>query len=173
MVDRFLLSVLLLATPFWAPTHASPAPAPRLPIGGEDCAGCSGSGGTSSSSNGVLGGVVSIQILMTSGRCKLLRGDGPLQLFCDSLKNCQPTIVRTWANLPLGTPLEFCLYIGATPYCFDILSLTGFGSDSREALPMACLSGVPMSFSVVAGGLSATATAHCTSCEGEGSGSGS
>lgn len=151
------------------------APTPRFAQvngPGTGCSGCVGSGSASSSSGGTCGGMVSITVTMTPGKCRWVIGELE-DLSCRQAKGCVPEISRSWSGLTPNSELDFCIQLEQDELCLapkPSAGIAGSGSDTRSSAAIAC-SDDPANartFSIRSDscGLSASATTACSGCSG-------
>ena len=160
-----LAFAILLAGPFVVP-------APQSDYTG-GCEGCIGGGGSGTSSGGSCGGMLTVQVVVTSGKCKWFASQEPLLFECAPSKGCKPSVTRTWSDLPANSAMEFCVTVAGEEFCLSPTPSTGpsgSGSDTRSTLSMSCGeggAGMRFSASSSACGLSASAVATCSQCLGD------
>lgn len=157
-------SLFLLA----APTP----PSAQLSGPGFGCTGCVGSGSSSSSSGGACGGMLSISVTVTSGKCRWSIGELD-DISCRQVKGCVPEVTRSWSGLTPSSPLDFCVQLGEDLLCLEPKPSTGSsgtGEDTRGSAPLGCSddpgNGRTFSVSSAVCGLAAAATTQCSGCSG-------
>lgn len=96
---------------------------------GQACSGCLGAGGTSSSSGGTCGGMVSIAIEVERGECGWYQEGDSLALDCRQKRGCSTTITRQWSDLPPGTGVEHGVFAGDERLHLTPAPESGSGAD--------------------------------------------
>jgi hypothetical protein len=146
------------------------SPSPRPPLRTQTCTGCVGSANSATVSGGSCGGLVSIQVNVQSGHCKVLSGEEPGDIQCRPSRNCVPTISRSWAGLEPWSDLDFCVVLNGQRLCVfpKPTAGPGAGSESRDSAAMECSSEPSnarwYSIESPSCGLFATAKGECSAC---------
>lgn len=142
------------------------------PVTVQSCAGCNGSGASSDSDTwggaSCPDGNVTITVNAKDGKCMPLATYPPGSPECIAAP-CKVTITRGWSHLPANTAMEWCYSDGTSTTCVTnpppSTGSSGSGSNTRTAW-MNC-SGAPYTFyNTHPCGLSATAFASCSPCDG-------
>lgn len=161
------LSIVLSLSMLSLASAASPLPRAAAPVQG--CNGCAGSGGSSSASGGTCSGFVSVNVTVAGGKCQWVKTFDPVFISCSSVRQCRPTVERSWSGLEPGSTLGFCVTSGEELWCLEPAPEVGgggSGSDSRPSAPFGCASTLSFSISSASCGLSAAVAASCSGCGG-------